>query len=89
MRHPLVMGNWKLNGSKKVTAELIDGLRKELSGVEGCGVAIAPPAIYLDLAKHAISGSHIALGAHNVDVKLSGAFTVETSAEMLKEVGAK
>ena len=89
MRHPLVMGNWKLNGSKKVTAELIDGLRKELSGVEGCGVAIAPPAIYLDLAKHAISGSHIALGAQNVDVNLSGAFTGETSAEMLKDVGAK
>ncbi len=42
MRHPLVMGNWKLNGSKHMTAELIDGLRKELSGVEGCGVAIAP-----------------------------------------------
>ncbi len=45
MRHPLVMGNWKLNGSKHMTAELIDGLRKELSGVEGCGVAIAPCAL--------------------------------------------
>ena len=45
MRHPLVMGNWKLNGSKHMAGELIEGLRKELSGVEGCGVAIAPPAI--------------------------------------------
>ena len=89
MRHPLVMGNWKLNGSKQITKELIEGLRKELSGVDGCGVAIAPPAIYLDLAKHAISGSHIALGAQNVDVNLSGAFTGETSADMLKDVGAK
>jgi len=57
------MGNWKLNGSKQMTGELIEGLRKALSGVDGCGVAIAPPAIYLDQAKHAISGSHIALGA--------------------------
>ena len=89
MRHPLVMGNWKLNGSKQLTAELIAGLRKELSGVDGCGVAIAPPALYLEQAKHAISGSHIALGAQNVDVNLSGAFTGEVSAEMLKDIGAK
>jgi len=77
------MGNWKLNGSKQMTGELIEGLRTALSGVDGCGVAIAPPAIYLDQAKHAISGSHIALGAQNVDVNLSGAFTGETSAEMI------
>ncbi|HAB23523.1 MAG TPA: triose-phosphate isomerase, partial [Pantoea sp.] len=89
MRHPLVMGNWKLNGSKQMTGELIEGLRKALSGVDGCGVAIAPPTIYLDQAKHAISGSHIALGAQNVDVNLSGAFTGETSADMLKDIGAK
>lgn len=42
MRHPLVMGNWKLNGSTNMVNELIAGLRKELSTVDGCGVAIAP-----------------------------------------------
>ncbi|CAX57675.1 MULTISPECIES: triose-phosphate isomerase [Erwinia] len=89
MRHPLVMGNWKLNGSKHMVNELIAGLRTELSNVDGCGVAIAPPVMYLDLAKHAISGSHIALGAQNVGVNLSGAFTGEISADMLKDVGAK
>ncbi len=88
MRHPLVMGNWKLNGNKHMVNELIAGLRSELNGVDGCGVAIAPPAPYLDQAKHALAGSHIALGAQNVDVNLSGAFTGETSAEMLKDIGA-
>ena len=89
MRHPLVMGNWKLNGSKHMVSELIAGLRNELNGVDGCGVAIAPPAMYLDQAHQAISGSQIALGAQNVDVNLSGAFTGETSADMLKDVGAQ
>ncbi len=42
-----------------------------------------------DLAKRAADGSHIILGAQNVDVNLSGAFTGETSAEMLKDIGAK
>ena len=89
MRHPLVMGNWKLNGNKHMVNELIAGLRSELNGVEGCGVAIAPPAMYLDQAHQAIAGSQIALGAQNVDVNLSGAFTGETSADMLKDIGAQ
>ncbi|EOS94678.1 triose-phosphate isomerase [Erwinia tracheiphila] len=89
MRHPLVMGNWKLNGSKHMVNELIANLRTELSNIDGCDVAIAPPVIYLDQAKHTISGSRIAPGAQNVDVNLSGAFTGEISAEMLKDIGAK
>ena len=44
-RRPLVMGNWKLNGSKAFTKELIEGLKAELQGVTGCDVAIAPPAV--------------------------------------------
>ena len=85
MRHPLVMGNWKLNGSRHMVNELVANLRTELAGVSGCAVAIAPPEMYLDLAKRAAEGSHIHLGAQNVDVNLSGAFTGETSAEMLKD----
>jgi len=89
MRHPLVMGNWKLNGSTQLVNELIAALRSELNGVEGCGVAIAPPELYLTQAKQQIAGSAIALGAQNVDVNTSGAFTGETSAEMLKDIGAQ
>lgn len=59
MRHPLVMGNWKLNGSRHMVNELVANLRKELAGVAGCAVAIAPPEMYIDLAKHAAAGSHI------------------------------
>ncbi|WP_445373478.1 triose-phosphate isomerase [Photorhabdus tasmaniensis] len=89
MRHPLVMGNWKLNGSTHMVNELITGLRKELNHIAGCEVAIAPPALYLSQAKQALIGSHMALGAQDVDVNLSGAFTGETSAEMLKDIGAE
>ena len=75
--------------SRHMVNELVANLRKELAGVTGCAVAIAPPDMYLDLAKRAADGSHIILGAQNVDVNLSGAFTGETSAEMLKDIGAK
>ncbi|MBW7984274.1 triose-phosphate isomerase [Enterobacillus tribolii] len=89
MRHPLVMGNWKLNGSRHMVHELIAALRNEVSTVAGCEVAIAPPAIYLDMAKHELAGSRIALGAQDTGTNVSGAFTGETSVEMLKDVGTK
>ncbi|MFV9996963.1 MAG: triose-phosphate isomerase [Arsenophonus endosymbiont of Dermacentor nuttalli] len=89
MRHPLVMGNWKLNGSTTMVKELIENLRNELNHVTGCDVAIAPPALYLSQAKQALVGSKIVLGAQDVDVNLSGAYTGDTSAAMLKDIGAK
>ena len=88
-RRPLVMGNWKLNGSKAFTKELIEGLKAELQGVAGCDVAIAPPVMYLGTAEAALAGSKIALGAQNVDVNVKGAFTGDISTEMLKDFGAK
>ncbi len=89
MRKSLVMGNWKLNGSKQFTVALIDALKTTLANTTRCQVAIAPPAVYLTEAHRALAGSHIALGAQNVDVNLSGAFTGELSADMLKDIGAQ
>lgn len=88
-RRPLVMGNWKLNGSKAFTKELIEGLKAELAGVNGCDVAIAPPVMYLAEAEAALAGSQIALGSQNVDVNVQGAFTGDISTAMLKDFGAK
>ena len=88
-RRPLVMGNWKLNGNKQFTATLIADLKAELANVEGCDVAIAPPVMYLAAAEEALKGSQIALGAQNVDLNTSGAFTGDISTEMLKDFGAK
>ena len=89
-RRPLVMGNWKLNGSKVFTKELVAGLKAELADVKGCDVAIAPPVMYLAEVEVALAGqSVIALGAQNVDVNVQGAFTGDISTEMLKDFGAK
>ncbi|USH02621.1 triose-phosphate isomerase [Grimontia kaedaensis] len=90
MRRPLVMGNWKLNGSKAMVADLIKGLDAQLAGVEGVDAAIAPPVMYLDLAEQLLgkAESKILLGSQNVDVNASGAFTGDISPEMLKDFGA-
>ncbi|SHO57688.1 triose-phosphate isomerase [Vibrio quintilis] len=90
MRRPVVMGNWKLNGSKSMVSELLTGLNAELAGVTGVDVAVAPPTLYLDQAESLIKegGNKLILGAQNTDVNNSGAFTGDTSPEMLKEFGA-
>ncbi len=88
-RRPLVMGNWKLNGSKAMTRELIAGLKAELADVKDCDVSIAPPVMYLAEAEAALKGSNIVLGAQNVDVNVSGAYTGDISTDMLKDFGAK
>ncbi|CAH0524428.1 triose-phosphate isomerase [Vibrio hippocampi] len=90
MRQPVVMGNWKLNGSKSMVTDLINGLNAELEGVTGVDVAIAPPALYIDLAERLIKegGNKLILGAQNTDINNSGAFTGDMSPEMLKDFGA-
>ncbi|MFC1502902.1 triose-phosphate isomerase [Pseudomonadota bacterium] len=90
MRHPVVMGNWKLNGSKEMVSNLLKGLNAELEGVTGVDVAVAPPALYVDLAERVIAegGNKIILGAQNTDLNNSGAFTGDMSPAMLKDFGA-
>ncbi|WP_332400058.1 triose-phosphate isomerase [Vibrio metschnikovii] len=90
MRRPVVMGNWKLNGSKTMVTELLNSLNAELEGVNGVDVAVAPPALYLDLAERLIKqgGNKIILGAQNTDLNNSGAFTGDMSPAMLKDFGA-
>ncbi|MCO6545308.1 MAG: triose-phosphate isomerase [Gilliamella sp.] len=87
MRKPLVMGNWKLNGSLDMAKNLVVGIKNELSNDTACDIAIAPPVIYLDFVKHQLGKSNIILGAQDVGINLSGAFTGEVSVNMLKEIG--
>src|SRR5690606_29386522 len=89
MRHPLVMGNWKLNGSRHMVNELVANLRKELAGVSGHAAARGRADLCLALAKRAAEGGRIILCAQNVDARLSRAFSGETSAAVQKYIGAK
>ncbi|HGF7235738.1 TPA: triose-phosphate isomerase, partial [Vibrio cholerae] len=90
MRRPVVMGNWKLNGSKAMVTDLLNGLNAELEGVAGVDVVVAPPAMYLDLAERLIKegGNKLILGAQNTDTHNSGAYTGDMSPAMLKDFGA-
>ncbi|MES2759464.1 MAG: triose-phosphate isomerase [Pseudomonadota bacterium] len=84
MRRKLVVGNWKMNGSKASNAALLSGIS---AGVDGATAAFAVcvPAPYLAQCEAALSGSALAWGAQDVSAHASGAYTGEVAAAMLAD----
>ncbi len=89
MRRPFIAGNWKMNLDRASAVELAAGLAKASNGVEGVDMAVCPPDVYVDAVAGAIAGSKVALGAQNMYHEPKGAFTGETSAAMLLDLGCR
>ncbi len=86
MRQSLVMGNWKLNGSRSEGLALANAIAAGLKEGDQ-GIAVCVPYVYLSDVHGAIENTPLALGAQNVADQESGAYTGEISAAMLKECG--
>jgi len=84
MRRKLVVGNWKMHGSKTAIADLLSKLPH--TGLSNTEVAVCPPFVYLQWVERQLAGSAIALGAQNVASALQGAYTGEVSATMLRDL---
>ena len=78
MRRSLVAGNWKMNGSVAMTDALLTGLKREIgSSMTNVDIVVCPPFLYIPLAVQMLSGSRIGVGAQNLDVHESAAYTGE------------
>ncbi|MCH9693801.1 MAG: triose-phosphate isomerase [Gammaproteobacteria bacterium] len=89
MRQILVAGNWKMNGSNAANQELIDGIVAGVPDGDGFQLLVCPPLPYLAVVAASATGSGVAVGAQNVSEHEAGAYTGETSAAMLKDVGCE
>ena len=87
MRKTIVAGNWKMNASKDSVESLVTDILSGASDVS-TEVIVCAPFPYLSQAEALIEGSNLMLGAQNLNVNASGAFTGEVSAEMIKDFGA-
>lgn len=85
-RRPIVIANWKLNGG-------IDLICTSVASFIGkhfeAQIAICPPYIYMRDMLTFLQHSEISIGSQNVSKFESGAYTGETSAQMLKQAGCK
>ena len=92
-RRPIVAGNWKLNGSQAANRALVlavtDGLAAlGLAAVRSpLDVLVCPPFVYLAAVASLLADRQISIGAQDVAVEETGAFTGEVSAAMLRDVG--
>ncbi|MCR5536134.1 MAG: triose-phosphate isomerase [Succinivibrio sp.] len=88
MRKPIVMGNWKLNGTKQSVADLIKAFVEPANQAFGkAEVAICAPAIFIGSVEQYAQGSKLQWGSEDCDIHDSGAYTGENSPAMLKEFG--
>jgi triosephosphate isomerase len=86
-RKKLIVGNWKMHGSHKANAELLDGV---LGGRPyGCEVAVCVPFPFLSETAVALATSDIRWGAQDCSAHEQGAYTGEVSAAMLAEFGCR
>ena len=86
-RMPLVVGNWKMNGTIEDTLKMLTELRHKLPEASPVEVVVAPPFTSLYTAHVGLQDSAIQLAAQNMYWELEGAFTGEISAVFLKDAG--
>ncbi len=89
MRRPLVVGNWKMNGSLDSNRELLSDLLSLWSGVHQVEVGVCPPALYIGQVQQLLSGSNIECGSQDVSWAHEGAYTGELSALMLADFNCR
>ena len=84
----LVVANWKMNKTAAETTEYIDNFLAQLPSLPPeVEIVLAPPFTSISSAAAKLEGSRIRLGAQTMHWELSGAFTGEISAPMLREFG--
>ena len=87
---PLIVGNWKMNGTQsqcfELAVKIASGVHEKPSSAE---VVIAPPYTALAQVKTALENSAIKLAAQNCHWEEKGAFTGEISPVMLKDSGCE
>ena len=87
MKKQFIAGNWKMNlkleDARALARELCDGLADS----EVVDVGIFPSFVYLKDICDIVRGSSVFVGAQNMNMEKSGAFTGEVSGEMIRDIG--
>ncbi|MEZ5964466.1 MAG: triose-phosphate isomerase [Planctomycetota bacterium] len=87
-RKPYIAGNWKMNLDRAHALDLVKTIKGRLGDGTDKEVAVFCPAVYLADVSAVAQGSPLGIGAQNFFYENDGAYTGETSARMLREVGA-
>lgn len=83
-RKPIVIANWKLNGGiDLICTSVASFIGKHFAA----DIVVCPPYLYMRDMLTFLQYSELRIGSQNVSRYESGAYTGETSAQMLKQAG--
>lgn len=86
MRNVCIAGNWKMNMTPSEGAVFAAALAEAVKDAS-VRVVVAPPFVTIGPVVSALADSTIEVAAQNMSDQVSGAFTGEVSADMLKDAG--
>jgi len=84
---PLIAGNWKMHGTGLQLGEISAIAARVRESGPAADILVCPPSTLITRAVQAAAGQ-IAIGGQTCANEVSGAFTGDVSAEMLKDAGA-
>ena len=87
MRRPFIAGNWKMFKTPVEADAFAEGLKRALVNQAAVDVAVIPPFVALPAVVQRLRSTGVKVGAQNCHAEVTGAFTGEVSAEMLRAVG--
>src|SRR5438477_9685388 len=89
MRKKLLAGNWKMYKTVSDARALAHALRSRLGTLTDRDIAVCPPFTAIAAVAQELRGSSIHWGGQNAHWEREGAFTGETAAQMLADLGCK
>ncbi len=84
-RQKLVVGNWKMHGSRSDNAALVHAILEGLPRELRCKVAVCAPFPYLAQMQQLLDARALTWGSQDVSAEQGGAFTGQVSAAMLAD----
>ncbi len=87
-RRPFIAGNWKMNLTVPEAVALAVEIQRITERMRAVDIGVFPSALSVHAVASRLAESRIIVGVQNVYAKGFGAFTGESSADMLKDAGA-
>ena len=88
-RRSLVVGNWKMHGTLASAQTLARDVASRADARVNIDIAICPPFPHLSVVANELASSRIELGAQTLCEFEHGAYTGETAAAMLIDIGCR
>ncbi len=86
----MVAGNWKMNGTRESANRLVADILAGLPAAIPLDVVVCPPVILISRVADLLDdAAAVHWGGQTVDTHRNGAYTGETSAEMLRDHGCR